>query len=230
MIILITGTSTGIGKYLAEHYLEGGDQVIGCSRRDSEIKSENYFHVNVDLQNEPDILKLFRTIRKSFDRIDAVINNAAINPYIGSAALLTMESISKTYSTNVFAPMLICREAVKLMSRKKFGRIINIGSMATHHEVPGESLYTSSKAALYAYSRVLAKEVAKINITVNILAPSAIETDLSDKVNRVKLDEVLSRNAIDAFGKMTDISNVTDLLLKEDSGAITGQVIYLGGV
>lgn len=230
MIILITGTSAGIGKYLAEYYSMKGFQVLGCSRRDSSISYSNYKHYKIDLQSESEIVDLFRSIRREYKSLDAVINNAAINPFIGSAALLSEETIIKTYKTNVFAPMIICREAVKIMSRTKFGRIINIGTMATYHEVPGESLYTSSKAALDSYSRILAKEMAKLNITVNILAPSAIETDLSKQINEDKLFEVLNRNAINTFGSMSDVSNLADLLLKKESSAITGQVIYLGGV
>jgi 3-oxoacyl-[acyl-carrier protein] reductase len=126
--------------------------------------------------------------------------------------------------------MLCTREAIKLMLKNKFGRIINLGSMASKHEVPGESLYTSTKSAINAYSRVVAKEVAKMGITVNVIAPSAIETELSKKINRDALNEVLSRNAINELGDFTDVSNIIDSLIKPESKAITGQLIYLGGV
>ena len=116
------------------------------------------------------------------------------------------------------------------MTRNKFGRIINIGSMATRHEVAGEALYTSTKASINAFTRVLAKEVIRLGITVNVLAPSAIETDLSAVVNRDALMEVLNRNAIKNFGNFGDVSNSVDYLIKEENSAITGQVIYLGGV
>ncbi|MBL0305007.1 MAG: SDR family oxidoreductase [Chitinophagaceae bacterium] len=106
--------------------------------------------------------------------------------------------------------MLFCREAVKIMGRKKFGRIINLGSMASKHEVPGEALYTSSKAALNAYTRVLAKEVNRQGITVNVVAPSAIRTELSEKINQAALAEVLSRNAINDYGSFEDVSNAID--------------------
>jgi 3-oxoacyl-[acyl-carrier protein] reductase len=102
--------------------------------------------------------------------------------------------------------------------------------MASKHEVPGESLYTSSKSAINAYTRVLAKEVAKMGITVNVVAPSAIETELSNQINREALNEVLSRNAINELGNFSDVSNIIDTLIKPESSAITGQIIYLGGV
>jgi len=229
-IILITGTSKGIGKFMAEHYIKQGFLVIGCSRTASDISHENYTHFISDITNEDDVLSLFKQIKHRFSKIDVLINNAAINPAILSAALLPVTAIVSAFQTNVFAPMVLCREAVKVMARYKFGRIINFGSMATRHEVPGEAVYTSTKAALIAYSRVLSKEVAKSNITVNVVAPSAIRTELSAKINQDALQEVLSRNAIHSYGDFADVTNIVDLLIKDESKSITGQVIYLGGV
>jgi len=229
-VILITGTSKGIGRYLAEYYLFKNNNVIGCSRSESTIKHENYNHIIADISNEKEILNIYLFIRKNFKKLDVLINNAGINPSILSAALLPASLIKKVYEVNVFASMLFCREAVKMMALKKTGRIINIGSMATKHEVKGESLYTSTKAAMIAYSKVLAKEVYKMGITVNVVAPSVVETELSMKINQIALQEVLNRNAISHYGKMEDISNVIDLLIEEKSSAITGQLIFLGGV
>jgi len=110
------------------------------------------------------------------------------------------------------------------------GKIVNIGSMAAKHEVEGESLYTSTKAAVVSFTRVLAKEVNRYGITCNVLAPAAIPTELSAQVNQEKLKEVLSRNAISDYGKFSDVSNATDWLIKDESNAVTGQTIYLGGV
>lgn len=229
-IMLITGTSRGIGEYLANYYLGKSYTVVGCSRTASTITHTHYRHVLADLSVEEQVLSVVKFVRKEFGAIDLLINNAAINPAIVSAALLPSSAIENAFKVNVFAPMLFCREAIKLMARKKFGRIINIGSMASKHEVPGEALYTSTKAALIAYTRVVAKEVARQGITVNMVAPSAIETELSKQINQHALGEVLSRNAIHKMGEMEDVSNIIDLLISKKSNAITGQVIYLGGV
>lgn len=227
---LITGTSRGIGHYLASYYLERGQQVIGCSRSSSTITNDNYKHFEIDLGNESEILDMFRVIRRDYRKIDVLINNAAINPAIIMAALLPYETISTTFKVNVFGTMLCTREGIKLMLKNKFGRIINLGSMASKHEVPGESLYTATKSAINAYTKVVAKEVAKMGITVNVVAPSAIETELSNQINRDALNEVLSRNAINELGDFSDVSNIIDTLIKPESNAITGQIIYLGGV
>jgi 3-oxoacyl-[acyl-carrier protein] reductase len=227
---LITGTSRGIGNYLASYYLKLGHQIIGCSRSAGTIVHKNYRHFEIDLGNETDLLEMFKAIRKDYRSISVLINNAAINPAIIMAPLLPYETIATTFKVNVFATMLCTREGIKMMLKNKFGRIINLGSMASKHEVPGESLYTSTKSAINAYTRVVAKEVAKMGITVNVVAPSAIETELSNKINREALNEVLSRNAINVLGDFSDVSNIIDTLIKPESKAITGQIIYLGGV
>lgn len=229
-IMLITGSSRGIGNYLANYYLDKGFFVVGCSRNECNIKHENYNHIIADLSNEVEILNVFKIIRKEHKRLDILINNAAINPAILNVAFLPYKTIQNIYAVNVFAPIMFCREAVKLMIRNKFGRIINLGSMATRHEVSGEALYTSTKASINAFTRVLSKEVASSGITVNIVAPSVIDTELSKAINEIALKEVLNRNAIKKFGDLIDVSNTIDYLIKGESNAVTGQIIYLGGV
>jgi 3-oxoacyl-[acyl-carrier protein] reductase len=228
--MLITGSSRGIGNYLANYYIDSGFIVIGCSRNECNIKNENYIHIIADISNEKEILNVFKIIRKNYKRLDILINNAAINPAILNVAFLPYKTIQDIYNVNVFAPILFCREAIKLMIRNKFGRIINIGSMATRHEVSGEALYTSTKASINAFTRVLSKEVATSGITVNIIAPSVIETELSKAINKEALKEVLNRNAIKEYGNLLDISNSIDYIIREESKSVTGQIIYLGGV
>lgn len=230
MVILITGTSRGIGNALSKHFLIQGHVVIGCSRGVSAIHHTNYCHKCVHLENEQEVLDLIRFVRKEYQKLDVLVNCAAINPVIMTSALLPTSIIKEVYAVNVFAPMLLCRESIKLMSRRKFGRIINIGSMATKHEVAGEALYTSSKSALMAYTRVIAKEVYGLGITANVVAPAVIKTDLSEKINQVELLEVLKRNAIPEYGKFEDVNQIIDFLISQRSDSITGQIIYLGGV
>jgi 3-oxoacyl-[acyl-carrier protein] reductase len=228
-VILITGTSKGIGRYLAEYYVKRGFYVIGCSRNSIDFSNKLYKHFEIDITDEKNIIEIFNFIRKELKRLDILINNAVINPNIISSALLSYTDIEISYKTNVFSTMIFCREAIKIMMRKKFGRIINIGSMVTKHESLGGILYSPTKSAINSYTKVLSKEIYRAGITVNVVAPSAIKTELSDGLNKVVLAEILSRNAIPEFGKMSDISNLIDLLIKKESNSLTGQVFYLGG-
>lgn len=226
---LITGTSRGVGRYLAEYYTGLGHDVIGCSRSPSDLETINYKHVEVNVSEEKNIQHIFSIIRKEYKKLDVVINNAVHNPANISSALLNYKSIEETFRINLFSTMIICREAVKLMVRPKSGRIINMGSMVTKHEEFGGSIYTPSKAAVNSYSRILAKEIYRSGITVNVIAPSAIETDLAKNSDQKELIKALSRNAIKEYGKMEDVSNMIDFLIRDESSALTGQIYYLGG-
>jgi 3-oxoacyl-[acyl-carrier protein] reductase len=229
-IFLITGTSRGIGKYLAEHYLDRGFKVIGCGRsKFSTITHPKFTYFNCDVTSESDVMDMFLEIKKSFQRIDVVINNAGINASLALSVMTSLKSAKETFNTNLIATFLISRESAKLMMPNKYGRIINIGSMAAKHEVKGEAIYAASKAAVNTMTRVMAKELYPLGITCNVIAPAAVETSLMAAVNRVQLDEVLKRNAVPIVGNMNEISLATDFIINKDNYAFTGQILYLGG-
>lgn len=228
-VMVITGTRKGIGKYLAKYYVEKGFVVIGCSRGDIDFELDNYQHFSLDVCDELSVKKMFTKIRKKYGRLDVLINNAGVNYALSPVLLVPYESALKTIKINLLGTFLMSREAVKIMMKKSFGRIINLGSMAVKHEVKGEAIYTASKAAIVSLTRVMAKEVYSYGITCNVISPSAIDTDLMKNVNKAALDEVLSRNAIPNVGKLEDVSYTIDWLIKSKSNRITGQSIYLGG-
>lgn len=228
-VVLITGTSRGIGRYLAEYYLALNHDVIGCSRGECEINNQRYTHFKADIADKNEVLKIFKLVRKEFGRLDVLINNAAINPMIALASLMPYNVVEKTYKVNLFATILFCQEAVKIMSRKKKGRIINMGSIAEKHDAIGESLYASTKAAVNTFTKILAKEVNTLGITVNVVVPAVIKTELSGKVSDEAIQQIFARNAIKEYGKMEDVSNLIDFLIKDESSSLTGQIFYLGG-
>ena len=229
-VLLVTGSSRGIGRHLATHYVDRGFKVIGCSRSVIEpIADPNYSHLVADITVESDVIQLFQDIRARFGGLDVALNNAGINPAISLSLLTSCRAASHTLMTNVMGTFLISREAAKLMMRKNSGRIINFSSMAVRHEVPGEAIYSASKAAVQTLTRVMAKELYQYGITCNAIAPSAVETDMLKPIPRKALEEILTRNAIPHLGKMQDISDATDWLIRPESQAITGQVIFLGG-
>jgi 3-oxoacyl-[acyl-carrier protein] reductase len=125
---------------------------------------------------------------------------------------------------------IFCREAAKLMQRRRFGRIVNFATVATALKLEGEAVYAASKAAVESFTQVLARELAASNITVNAVGPTAVKTDIIRSVPQVKMDAMLARQAFPRYGEMRDISNVTDFFIHPDSHFITGQIIYLGGV
>ena len=228
-VTLITGTRKGIGKYLAEYYVEKGHAVIGCSRSEADWSLPGYHHVLCNVSDERSVRSMMSTVREKYGRLDNLINHAGIAS-MNHSMLTPLRSVEEIFGTNVIGTFLFCREASKLMSRRKFGRIVNFTTVATPLKLEGEAVYAASKAAIGSFTEVLARELAPFNITVNAIGPTPIETDLIKSVPKDKMERLLARQAIPRFGNFSDVSNVIDFYLQESSDFITGQNLYLGGV
>lgn len=227
-VMLITGTSRGIGRSLAECYAARKWLVSGCSRSESDFSHENYNHRKLDVTDEDQVVHWIRDIFKAHGRIDALINNAGAAS-MNHALLTPGKTIDRLLNLNVRGTIIACREAAKIMQKGKFGRIINFSSIAVSLALEGESVYVATKAAVESYSRVLARELAPWNITVNVIAPSPMKTDLTKKVPEKKLQGLLKHMVIQRFGTFEEIIHVLDFFLSKTSSAITGQIITLGG-
>lgn len=228
-ITLITGTRKGIGKFLAAHYVSKGHRVIGCSREPADWTLDGYEHHLADVSDEKAVGRLFASVRKRHGRLDHLINNAGIAS-MNHVLLTPLSTVRGILSTNVVGTFLFCREAAKLMQKRKSGRIVNFTTVATPLKLEGEAVYAASKAAVLSLTQILARELSPYGITVNSVGPTPIETDLIRSVPRQKLERLLSRQAIARYGTFEDVAGVVDFYLKPESTFITGQNIYLGGV
>jgi len=227
--IVITGTRKGIGKALAENYLAAGWKVVGCSRGESSIAHEHYQHFVLDVSDEDAVVAMARQIKASHGSVDALLNNAGIAS-MNHALLTPVSTVNRILQTNVVGTFLFCREMAKLMRRTKNGRIINFTTVAHPLNLEGEAIYAASKAAVESLTRILARELAELKITVNAIGPTPIETDLIRGVPQAKMDALLARQAVRRMGTVKDVINAVDFYLREESDFITGQVLYLGGV
>ncbi|MFO1451557.1 MAG: SDR family oxidoreductase [Opitutaceae bacterium] len=229
-VLVITGTSRGLGLGMAEYFLSKGDTVCGCSRSErSSITHPEYSHAAVDVADEKAVVSFVRAVQRKHGRIDGLINNAGIAAM--NAALLTpAASAEAVFATNFQGTFLFCREVAKVMVRQKQGRIVNFSTVATPLRLEGESLYAASKAAVESFTRVLARELGPTGVTVNALGPTPIPTDLIKGVPKAKLDALLARQAIARLGTIDDVINVVEFFLSARSAFVTGQVVYLGGV
>lgn len=228
-VTLVTGTRAGIGKFLAAHYQHAGHQVIGCSRRPLDWALEGYEHHTLDVTDEKAVKAMFTAIRKRYGRLDHVINNAGIAS-MNHSLLTPLSTVQGVLATNVVGTFLVSREAAKLMQPRKFGRIVNFTTVAVPLKLAGEAAYVASKAAVLSLTQVLARELAEFGITVNAVGPVPIETDLIRAVPKDKIDRMLAQQAIPRLGTFEDVANVIDFYLRRESGFITGQNLYLGGV
>ena len=228
-VMLITGTRKGIGRYLAEYYVQKGYHVIGCSRGPVDYELANYEHFRLDVADEQAVKQLLAQIRKTYDRLDVLINNAGIVS-MNHILLTPLRTTQKIIDTNFIGTFLFCREAAKLMRKNRYGRIVNFATVATPLKLEGEAVYAASKAAVVSFTEVLARELAEFGITVNAVGPTPVKTDLIRSVPQERIDNLIARQAIHRFGEFRDIANVIDFFTLPESDFVTGQVIYLGGI
>jgi 3-oxoacyl-[acyl-carrier protein] reductase len=228
-VILITGTSRGIGLGMAQYFLAQGDVVCGCSRGPVSLQYPSYSHFELDVADEKSVVGMVRMVIRKHGRIDALLNNAGIAA-MNHALLTPAATAHAIFATNFHGTFLFCREVGKAMVRRKAGRIVNFATVATPLRLEGESLYAASKAAVESFTQVLARELGPTGVTVNAVGPTPVPTDLVKNVPKAKMDALLARQAIRRFGSIEDVINVVDFFLAPKSEFITGQVIYLGGV
>lgn len=228
-VMLITGARKGLGRHLAEHYLARGWRVVGCSREESDLTHPAYTHHRVDITDEAAVVALVRGIQQSHGRLDALLNNAGIAA-MNHVLLTPAESARRVFDTNFHGTFLCLREAAKVMTRQKSGRIVNFSTVAVPLDLAGEAVYAASKAAIESLTRVTAHELGAHGITVNAVGPTPVPTDLIKTVPKAKLEALLARQPIARYGEPRDVANVVDFFLQPGSDFITGQVIYLGGI
>lgn len=228
-VVLITGTRKGIGRHLAEHFVRKGAIVEGCSREAPDWELPNYTHHCLDVANEVQVRNLLSSIQKRHGRLDILINNAGIAS-MNHILLTPAATIDRIMATNFKGTFLFCREAAKVMRRRRYGRIINLSTVAVPLRLEGEAIYAASKNAVLTFSQVLARELAEFGITCNVIGPTPIETDLIRNVPKEKIELIINQLAVKRLGRFEDVVNVVDFFVKPESDYITGQVIYLGGV
>lgn len=229
-VILITGTRKGLGKHLVEYYAKQGLQVIGCSRGPVDYKCKNYRHFCLDVADEVAVKKMFAEIRKTYARLDVLINNAGI-AIMNHALLTPLETVEKTLKTNFIGVFLFCREAAKLMQKNSYGRIVNISTIAVPLSPAGTSVYSASKAAVEQFSRVLAREIVSYGITVNTLALSFVkDSGMVENISKDAIKETLEHTISKSLLDFKDVAHAIDFFISPKSNMVVGQILYLGGV
>ena len=231
-IVLVTGASRGIGLEAAKHFSKEGYKVIGSSRGDFNlgelIGDESAISVQLDLMSKESIKNLFADL-KSEDLLPSVlVNNAGITK---DQLFLRMkdEDWDDVIETNLNGLFRVTKAFIKPMVKNKFGRVINISSVAGLMGNSGQVNYSSSKSAMVGFSRSLAKELGSRNITSNVVAPGFIETDMTTFLNDDEKVEVSKNIPMRRFGTVQDVAKCIVFLASDEANYITGQTISVDG-
>ena len=231
-IVLVTGASRGIGLEAAKHFSKEGYKVIGSSRGDFNlgelIGDESAISVQLDLMSKESIKNLFADL-KSEDLLPSVlVNNAGITK---DQLFLRMkdEDWDDVIETNLNGLFRVTKAFIKPMVKNKFGRVINISSVAGLMGNSGQVNYSSSKSAMVGFSRSLAKELGSRNITSNVVAPGFIETDMTTFLNDDEKVEVSKNIPMRRFGTVEDVAKCIVFLASDEANYITGQTISVDG-
>ncbi|HHW21093.1 3-oxoacyl-[acyl-carrier-protein] reductase [Thermodesulfovibrio thiophilus] len=235
---IITGSSRGIGRTTAEEFAKRGVNIIivdinggNAETVAEEIKSRygvETLGIKADISKSDDVKRLFDEAVKKFSKIEILVNNAGITR---DNLLIRMkdEEWDAVLNINLKGAFLCSREAVKIMSKIKYGRIINLASVVAFMGNPGQVNYSASKAGLVALTRTVAKEYASRGITVNAVAPGFIQTAMTEQLPEKVKEEMLRMIPLGRFGTTEDVANVIIFLALPESGYITGQVIHVNG-
>jgi len=227
--ILITGANRGIGEALARHYLDLGDRVIGCARSEPSVEHERYTHHQVDVTSEAGVRALFDQLRREHQHLDCLINNAGVAS-MNPIALTPYGTAKKIIDVNFLGTFLFTNAAIRLLRKSSCARIVNLTTVAVPLRLEGEAVYAASKSAVETFTRITAREVGRMGITCNAVGPTPIRTRLIQGVPNEKLNALVERQAVPRWAEPGDVINVVDFFLKPESGLITGQVVYLGGI
>ncbi|MEE1610165.1 SDR family NAD(P)-dependent oxidoreductase [Microvirga sp. CF3016] len=230
-IVLVTGSSRGVGRGLVEALLAEGDYVYGCSRSGQQlIEHKRYRHVLLDVANEAAVRKMLNEIVTTHGRLDVVVNNAGVSS--SRLGLLTPASdFMHVLEANLVGAFIVMRESIRLMKRTKFGRIINFSSINVPLASVGGASYNASKAALENLCITLSRECASDDITINCLGLSLVgESGMVDALPQEALAAKQQQLIKPALLSVRDVLHAVNFFASPNARNITGQTIYFGGV
>ena len=236
-IALVTGSSRGIGRAMAERLSRAGASVAVNYVSNSDkaqavvaaIESAGGAAValQADVANLEDIQRLFDQTIAHFGRLDILVNNAGIR-ITKTVADIQEEEFDRLFAINVKGTFFACQQAAHRISDG--GKIINVSSAVTRMMLPGYSIYAASKGAVDQVTRVLAKELGNRNITVNAVAPGPVDTELfRDGKSEEQIQQMAQMAALSRIGEVQDIADVVAFLASDDARWITGQSIHVNG-
>lgn len=239
-LAVITGSNRGIGLSILKKFSRNGADIIACSRRKNEAFEKLILEISkkynnkitpvyFDLSNDKEIDEGIEKINSISNKVEIIVNNAGINQ-VSLFQMTPIEKIREIFNINFFSHLRITQKLMKIMIKNKKGTIINISSNAATECDAGRVGYSTSKAALIAFTKVLSKELGNFNIRVNAVAPGLTNTEMMGKdVSKKIVEEAIKRVALKRPAQPEEISDVVMFLASDLSNYISGEVIFVTG-
>lgn len=237
-VAIVTGASRGIGRAIVQELAKQGCQIAFNYNKSAEAAEElkkeceasdrQVLAYQLDVANFAAVQEMVKDVKSKLGRIDFLINNAGIT---NDKLLMRMkeEDWDSVIDTNLKSAFNFCQNIAPIMLKQKYGRILNISSISGVVGMAGQANYSASKAGLIGLSKSLAKELGSRNITVNVLAPGIIETDMTTVLSEDYRKKLLEQIPLQRFGQVAELARVAAFLLSDDAQYITGQVIQIDG-
>jgi len=228
---LVTGASRGIGKATALELKNQGFSVIGTATSDTGAKllTEQGIEGHVlDLNSLESINNFWETLETNNKIISVLINNAGITRD-NIVLRMSDEEWSDIMNVHLYGTFQLCKRSLKMMLKNKWGRIINISSASASIGNRGQSNYAAAKAGVEAFTKSLAKEVGKRDITINSVAPGFISTDMTAQNDGVNTEYLVKEIPLGRFGEPEEVAELVNFLCSESASYITGQTIHING-
>lgn len=236
-VALVTGASRGIGRAVALRLAaEGASVVVTATSQEAAQKTADEIiaaggkalAVKVDVTAADEVAALMARTVETFGRLDVLVNNAGITR---DGLLMRMKESDwqAVIDTNLRGTFLCTREASKIMTKARFGRIINISSVVGLMGNAGQANYCASKAGIDGLTRAVAKELARRNVTVNSVAPGFIETDMTEALPEKTREGLQQQIPLERLGSVDDVANAVLFFASDLSGYITGEVLSVNG-
>jgi len=228
---LVTGASRGIGNAIAVELKNNGFDVIGTATSESGSESLDRLGIEgyvLDLNSSESLESFWSLIEKNEKSISVLINNAGITRD-NIILRMTDEEWSDIMNVHLNGAFQLCKRSLKMMLKNKWGRVINISSASASIGNRGQSNYAAAKAGVEAFTKSLAKEVGKRDITINAVAPGFISTDMTEKNDGVNAEYLIKEIPLGRFGDPEEVASLVNFLCSDDASYITGQTIHING-
>jgi len=233
--VIVTGGSRGLGLGITRRLSTEGYRVIVVARQSSDQLSsvmrelgsshpDSIHFVSFDLGDVPNIADLVKKVRSGYGPIYGLVNNAAIS-FDGVLATMHNSQIARLIHLNTLSPMVLTKYVVRNMMSDGGGRIVNVASIIGFTGYSGLSVYGATKASMIGFTRSLAREVGRLGINVNAVAPGFMDTQMTEKLGADRREQIARRSALRRFPEVDDVADAVEFLLGSKATNITGTVL-----